>query len=258
MLMYIYIDSPSQWWTFRATNPEGFVSIAHDLLPIPLAKSVVLARAACFCFVSSCDCCWGMTRHAKLTAHVSSLEWYMLICRDRWRYMLIYTCIYILVHDDFSCSLQLLKVRWPKLFFQLMVPCGSQILQLWASPPSSRKPPCSEPVKWSERVGEMSSMWIPNHILPEMFRNGWKWWVWGENSWKKRFNGFLLTCLTWLAFTHTFFNGLLYLVGSCYDEIRPEVALLESEKNDDFQHPTLEDYWFHTMFHACGSTTKSL
>ena len=70
------------------------------------------------------------------------ISWYMK------RYIYIYVYIYILVHDDFSCSLQLLKVRWPKLFFQLMVPCGSQILQLWASPPSSRKPPCSEPVKW--------------------------------------------------------------------------------------------------------------
>ena len=125
--IYSFSKSMVNFSCYKSRCPLGFISIAHDLFPIlnqPAGQVSRLARATCFCFVSSCDCCWGMTRHAKLTAHVSSLEWYRSIYRDIWRYM---------VHD-LKCSLKLLKIRWPKMLrvMILMVPYVSQIIQLWA------------------------------------------------------------------------------------------------------------------------------
>ena len=159
----VYIVSPSQWCTFRATNPAGQVS--------RFGSGCVLLLRVIMWLLLRHDSAWKTYGSCFFLGMIYvDISWYMKI----YIYIRIYIYTYILVHDDFSCSLQLLKVRWPKLFFQLMVPCGSQILQLWASPPSLSEATMQRACEMvSQRmVGEISSMWIPNDILPEMDENG--------------------------------------------------------------------------------------
>ena len=162
----VYIVFPSQWWTFRATNPAGQVSRFGS-------GCVLLLRVIM----------WLLLRHDSACKTYGScffvgndICWYIVIDEDIW-YMITY-----------HVRSKLLKIRWPQIFGgddregSICFPNNSTVgitSKLIALAPGSHHAASLWNGEPTDGWGDVINVDTKRHFA----RNGWKWWVWDEN-WK--------------------------------------------------------------------------